>query len=132
MPPITDPVVIDLVRRVQARLTPENYDQTVFCGSACCLAGHLRAVAAVHHPDPQVRAYANRLNNNSAGTNELAADLLGLQVDAGLFSAYPAVRWPPSFAREWGESDDGLLDDVLARRVDIARRRLDYFLETGE
>jgi hypothetical protein len=140
MPPITDPVVIDLVRRVQARLTPKNYDQFQFCGTACCIAGHLRDVAARHHPNPHVRARASNVRNYAAGTHELAGDLLGLSVGTSgtipLFASAPDLSWPQPFADEWDAVYEfGEIDSWRERsekRVDIARRRLDHFLETGE
>lgn len=45
---------IPLIRRVQAALhtAPETYDQSTYCGSACCIGGH---TVSLHHAGQLVR-----------------------------------------------------------------------------
>ncbi|HWB15947.1 MAG TPA: hypothetical protein VG538_06020 [Vicinamibacterales bacterium] len=123
MPPITDPVVIAVVRQVQRELTPENYDQRQWCGTACCIAGHIERVARQVCPD--------RLVGDTHC--ERAAEVLGIDADladGNLFDASPYLSWPAPFSDDWDDTMDQFDRDEW--RVAIARRRLDYFLETGE
>jgi hypothetical protein len=134
MPPITDPVVIDLVRRVQARLTPENYDQKRFCGSACCIAGHACIEIAASYPDASAHAAAREAvaEQDTVLVENIALKAFGLPNDSELFSAASGLYWPEPLCSDWENARKLPLVDRAKAFVDIARRRLDHFLETGE
>jgi hypothetical protein len=121
MPPITDPVVIAVVRQVQQELTPENYSQMEWCGAACCIAGHVERVARQMCPGRiQGRCFSRR-----------AASVLGIDADdTTLFDGAPGCVWPEPFGSEWRYAEGH--NHAGREFVDIARRRLDYFLEHGE
>lgn len=125
MPPITDPIVIAVVRQVQQELTPENYNQGEWCGAACCIAGHVELVAK--------RLCPERLLGDTHC--DRAAMVLGVRACAlneRLFDGDPGTAWPDPFASEWDKTRWMRPRESQTHRVDIARRRLDYFLEHGE
>jgi hypothetical protein len=120
MPPITDPIVIAVVRQVQQELTPENYNQGEWCGAACCIAGHVERVAR--------RVCLDRIRGDCY--SKRAASVLGVTHDTDLFDGAPESAWPEPFRSEWRYAEGH--NHAGREFVDIARRRLDYFLEHGE
>jgi hypothetical protein len=141
MAAVTDPKVRAIVRRVQERLTDDNYDQRSFggiallCDTPCCIAGHVvRAAIELGYLDLQQTKQSIKTRR---GIGNLASALIGIEPlwlpgYPHLFSSDPVFDWPTEFSQDWhyasraaeaGHGDGGL--------VDVAKRRLEFFLAEG-
>jgi hypothetical protein len=130
-----DTATAALLTRVGKRLNGRNYDQSSFCGTACCIAGHL---VDLTRPDAlkDVRAVLNP-RSRAASVEVVQLMAVGLLTLRGanpaaiqsLFSGAPSADWPEPFATEWATTLK--ITRTLPRReaqAAVARRRIEYFI----
>ena len=123
-----------LLRKVKKTILsrPNQYRQDQWhCGTAMCIGGHIVMQAI---PDVQAMAEGDdywpsihgcRLEE---GWEELALRILGVDPFdyTSLFAQFPEDEWPEPFCSDW--------DKAVSRkdRAEVAARRIDHFIATGE
>lgn len=99
------------------------------CGTVACLAGNCTIMAGLTKPTFDRDSAIYEFDD---GTPLKAAKWLGLEPEdaSKLFYLsdwdYPE-HWPESFTNEYYEAEDD-----FAKRAEIACRRIDHFIKTGE
>jgi len=143
------PGAADLLRTVAAAIKhhPDKYNQGNWCGTACCVAGHI-ALASGYIPVNPGQSDMVVLKNDPAPfedrdrfyTSKVATKVLlgrdNVTID-GLFSGAPESDWEDDYACEWREALDDYAYDhgdetrLQREQADIAYRYLNMIADRG-
>lgn len=106
----------DLRERVkeQIRLHPETYNQSTFCGTECCIAGHA-GILLGDRSEPHLDA--QNWHGRMIAWKAKMADELG--VESELFMC--GDMWEGTLGEEWDKSVS------QEERVEVACRAIDYY-----
>lgn len=96
---------IEILREVEKRILrrPDKYDQTTWCGTSCCIAGHIAIVAgakSVHKDSVTVR-----FGNKKYAAYSFAMKALGLKwtgVNPWIFAGGFSEKFGPSISPNVG------------------------------
>ena len=103
-----------VAERIIAR--PENYNQNQFCGTVCCIAGHVALMTGIDiDPYKDYFSSLRKIQQLLELTNKQWGDLC-------LFAFY----WPKEFADKWENTVEP------AGRAQVAYDRIMHMIRTGE
>lgn len=111
---------------------PDTYRQDEWhCGTAACIAGHAALLSGLADSVAIDLDGAARPVRNGRILNEdwedLGYEALGRRAsNSSLFSGSPVFSWPEPFNTDWKQAN------TRKARAQVAARRIDYFIRTGE
>ena len=134
----------EILEEVKRRITkaPETYSQTNFCGTPCCVAGHIDCIlnGEEEHERRNLGLWNWLQDRNFEAThgeiNKIAASALGVQVDHWIFngideklnaddddSVESSYFWPYDLNLAYNEADDS------AERAKVGVMAIDRFIK---
>lgn len=113
-------ILNDVADKIEAN--PKRYDQHNWCGTNCCIAGHIvfnAGAKRIKYEDSNVK-----FKNEVCDVSDLAIRLLmngdrisNIDIIYNLFKSNPSFYWRPKWAKQW---------DKAATREEQAKIAADY------
>jgi hypothetical protein len=112
------------------RTHPEAYDQSQWCGTACCIAGRA-ALMQGYVWDADTFSLLNK-EGRRADTSGVASQALGVPYNTYLFSAWPEMYWPSPYRERWEATLHQMDGETReADRANIAADFLEHIIALG-
>lgn len=120
-------VNVPLLQQVLDHITdnPETWDQTDWCGTSCCVAGHVALAQGWQRTN--VHSSRVRRDGEERSVSQVAREALGLTPDDAerLFDGGNSLRelWAHADQLTGGAIQPSYEQQVEVRRIDVARNR---------
>jgi hypothetical protein len=110
-----------LLRKVAKRIkeNPENYDQMTYCGTTCCIAGHVGIILNKKFP------VGIPYDLQDVWVEEIRLEM-GLSHKQWDSLCVSADEWPEEFADRWIKGID------RKSKAQVAHDRIMHLIKTGE